>query len=87
LPEQHFECMFQGMTLTAKVQNHSIPLPPELRIEDGTEVSVVLPEKISTAANRHGWMLKFAGAAKDLPEDFAAEHDHYIHGIPKRASS
>jgi hypothetical protein len=24
------------------------------------------------------------GAIKDLPPDFAANHDHYIHGQPKR---
>jgi hypothetical protein len=29
-------------------------------------------------------LLKLAGIAKDLPEDFAAQHDHYIHGTPKR---
>lgn len=25
-----------------------------------------------------------AGTVKDLPEDFAAQHDHYIHETPKR---
>ena len=29
-------------------------------------------------------LLRLAGIAKDLPEDFAAQHDHYIHGTPKR---
>ena len=29
-------------------------------------------------------LLKFAGVLSDLPADFAAEHDHYIHGTPKR---
>jgi len=30
-------------------------------------------------------LMKFAGAAgPGLPEDFAANHDHYIHGLPKR---
>ncbi|NDA68688.1 MAG: hypothetical protein EBY09_18990, partial [Verrucomicrobia bacterium] len=27
-----------------------------------------------------------AAAMPPLPADFAAEHDHYIHGIPKRSS-
>lgn len=27
-----------------------------------------------------------AGTAKGLPEDFAANHDHYLHGLPKRES-
>ena len=29
-------------------------------------------------------LLALAGAAKGLPEDFAANHDHYLHGLPKR---
>jgi hypothetical protein len=28
--------------------------------------------------------LEVAGTAEGLPPDFAAEHDHYIHGTPKR---
>jgi hypothetical protein len=26
-----------------------------------------------------------AGAAKNLPTDLAANHDHYLHGAPKRS--
>ena len=29
-------------------------------------------------------LLALAGTAKGLPEDFAANHDHYLHGLPKR---
>ena len=41
------------------------------------------------AANpdRPSWVdvvLKFAGTVDDLPSDFAENHDHYIHGAPKR---
>lgn len=28
---------------------------------------------------------EFAGAAKGLPSDLAANHDHYLYGTPKRA--
>jgi len=28
---------------------------------------------------------KFDGIAKDLPQDFAANHDHYLYGSPKSA--
>jgi hypothetical protein len=31
----------------------------------------------------HG-LLKIAGTVKNLPPDFAAQHDHYVHGTPKR---
>lgn len=29
-------------------------------------------------------LLALAGRAKGLPSDFAANHDHYLHGLPKR---
>ncbi|MCE9581581.1 MAG: hypothetical protein K8T20_03590 [Planctomycetes bacterium] len=29
-------------------------------------------------------LLKFAGCMKGLPRDLADNHDHYIHGLPKK---
>jgi hypothetical protein len=29
-------------------------------------------------------MEDLAGKAEGLPEDFAAQHDHYLYGVPKR---
>jgi hypothetical protein len=29
-------------------------------------------------------LASLAGTVTDLPSDFAAQHDHYIHGTPKR---
>ena len=29
-------------------------------------------------------LLELAGTAKGLPPDMAEQHDHYIHGTPKR---
>ena len=45
-----------------------------------------LPGCVSTGGNvdEVSNLLKLAGIARDLPEDFAAQHDHYIHGTPKR---
>jgi hypothetical protein len=31
-------------------------------------------------------MLEFAGKAQGLPEDYSANIDHYLHGVPKRQS-
>lgn len=40
------------------------------------------PEKpLSPLAER---LLALAGKAKGLPPDMAEQHDHYIHGTPKR---
>jgi hypothetical protein len=36
---------------------------------------------------RKSWgeaLLEVAGTAKSLPEDLSANHDHYLHGTPKR---
>ncbi len=51
------------------------PLP------EGTRVRVVV--KIRAKPSLLG-LLKYAGALPDMPADFAEQHDHYIHGTPKR---
>jgi hypothetical protein len=78
------------MTITAKVHNHTITLPVDVNIPDGAEVQVTLPDSPSSlkqpqAASFFDSVRDLVGAAKGLPEDFAAEHDHYIHGSRKRA--
>jgi hypothetical protein len=30
---------------------------------------------------------KLSGSAKGLPPDLAENHDHYIHGLPKRTAN
>ena len=52
------------------------PLP------EGTRVRVILDEAVSKPTLVG--LLKYAGALPDMPTDFAAQHDHYIHGTPKR---
>lgn len=71
------------MSITAIVENGTIKLP--IQVPDGTRVEVMLPEEVESGEpNALEWLKKFAGRV-DGPEDFAAEHDHYIHGTPKRA--
>jgi hypothetical protein len=72
------------MSITAIVENGTIKLP--VHAPDGTRVEVTVLEEnaASQSQNALDWMKKFAGAIEG-PEDFAAEHDHYIHGTPKRA--
>lgn len=75
------------MSFTAIVENGSIKLP--MHVPDGTRVEITLPVKDDAApaeratfAERYA---KYEGMADALPEDFAANHDHYLHGAPKRA--
>ena len=73
------------MTITAIVENDTIKLPVHVR--DGTRLEITLPEPTAkSGGNALAWMEEYLGCIKDLPEDFAAEHDHYIHGTPKRGA-
>lgn len=71
------------MSITAIVENDTIRLP--VHVPDGTRVEIVLPaEKPEDGETLYDVLKDCIGQAKNLPEDFAAEHDHYIHGTPKR---
>jgi hypothetical protein len=74
------------MSITAVVQNNTIKLPVD--VPDGTQVEVVLPLEASSGEFKSAG--SFFDTVRDLvgsvegPADWAAEHDHYIHGAPKR---
>jgi hypothetical protein len=72
------------MTITAQVQNHSIKLPADVVIADGTMVTIQTLDDAPAGKPAGAWMLKYAGIADDLPPDAAAQHDHYLYGTPKR---
>jgi hypothetical protein len=45
----------------------------------------LLKEKSSPAAKSWGEaLLEVAGSVRDLPPDYAENHDHYLHGLPRR---
>jgi hypothetical protein len=52
-------------------------------LPEGTVVRVepILTERPATVAERFKNVI---GRATGLPEDMAAQHDHYIHGAPKK---
>lgn len=71
------------MSLTGIVQNGVIVLENGCPLQEGTRVEVIVPE--SQAASELGAaLLRHAGKAVGLPEDLAEQHDHYLHGTPKR---
>lgn len=72
------------MTITAQVHNHSITLPSNVAIADGTLVEIHTLEEAPKKPHAGAWMLKYAGVADDLPPDAAAQHDHYLYGTSKR---
>ena len=79
------------MTYQGHFQNGVIVLDEPVNLPDGAKVRVELIT--DGAAGRKtgvGEETQFEhyesiiGAIDDLPEDFAGEHDHYIHGTPKK---
>lgn len=78
------------MTIRGHVQNGSIVLDEQIALPEGAEVSInVLDASGATPAEAIGPTLfdqfqDMIGTVQGLPADFAANHDHYIHGAPKR---
>ena len=68
------------MTYVGKVVNGKVVLPPEIRLDEGTPVRVELIET-ETLAER---LKDLIGIVDDMPADWAEQHDHYIHGTPKK---
>ena len=65
------------------MSNGTIVLDEPLPLPDGTRVEV----EVKPADGKQptlAFLLKYAGCMSDLPPDFAEQHDHYIHGTPKR---
>lgn len=79
------------MVVTGHVENGQIVLDAQVVFPEGTivEITPVQGEdsvesedsKIPTLYERFKDVI---GIANDLPEDFAINHDHYIHGTSKR---
>ena len=78
------------MLLEGTVHEGAILLDSPAKLPEGARVEIevkTVTDGIPSAGETQPTLLnllKLAGIAKDLPEDFAAQHDHYIHGTPKR---
>ena len=61
---------------------------PKLKPEELQRVKAGLAEleRQQTPPEHSVWdaLLEFAGTAEGLPPDLAENHDHYLHGTPKR---
>ena len=70
------------MSYTGTIENGVVKLPPEADLADGTRVRIEPVEE-----DRRSLVEKLraiAQAMPDMPADWAEQHDHYIHGTPKR---
>ena len=84
------------MTYKGTVQNGSILVEGGVTLPDGVEVRIELVDGVKVESPPRecseptiGQKLaalarKFESLQCDLPEDLATNHDHYLHGLPKR---
>jgi hypothetical protein len=77
------------MTLQGTINSGAIVLDEPAALPEGTRVEVLVKvveghengKPKSTLSQR---LLKHAGTVPGLPSDLARQHDHYVHGTPKR---
>lgn len=70
------------MTYRGYVKNGVVVLDSSIRLPEGVEVTVrVISPSRKTLAEQLGDLV---GSVPDLAPDMAAQHDHYLHGAPKR---
>jgi len=72
------------MLLEGTIQNGTIVLDQPPSFTDGERVEVEIRPAAKAASPLGEMLLRHAGKAVGLPEDMAAQHDHYLHGTPKR---
>jgi len=77
------------MTYRGHVTNGVVVLDEPADIEDGTVVRVEPVRKQARARQKrvptlYEQMKPFIGVLKGLPPDLARNHDHYLHGLPKK---
>jgi len=71
------------MEYEGKILNGVVVLENGGSLPEGTRVRVtpLVPVRGETLGQR---LLKYAGTARDLPPDMAENHDHYLHGMPRK---
>ncbi len=72
------------MLLEGTVVNGTIVLDGDQKLPEGVRVEVAVKPAQLAASPLGAMLLRHAGKAVGLPEDMAAQHDHYLHGTPKR---
>ena len=72
------------MSVTGTVENGVVKLPAGVQLPDGTEVEVTLLVATKEAEQFTDELVRIASQTKNLPADLARNHDHYLHGLPKK---
>jgi hypothetical protein len=69
-------------SVTATFEEGAVVLPPDVDWPNGTKLQIQpIQEQPRTWADI---MKDYTGIADDMPSDLAMNHDHYLHGAPKK---
>jgi hypothetical protein len=71
------------MTFQGHIQNGVAVFDEPMTLPDGTKVQIV-PAASPAPKSLAERFQNIIGAADDLPADLAENHDHYLHGTPKK---
>ena len=76
------------MTLRGHIRNGALVFdkPPGLPEGAAVEVELRKLEDVQPGPTLYERYGKIIGIAEGLPDDFSINHDHYIHGTPKRST-
>jgi hypothetical protein len=72
------------MSFHGTVVNGTIVLEGQVQLPEGAMVEVQVKDTPKAVSPLGEMLLKHAGKAQGLPEDSAAQHDHYLYGTPKK---
>lgn len=79
------------MTYRGRVKNGVVVLESGVRLREGMDVRVEPVEETQgieqgaqEARQLREGLLAFSGVIKEGPSDLARNHDHYLHGTPRR---
>ena len=76
------------MTLRGHIKNGAVVLDGPVDLPEGTDVEVDVRPAAQTdeGPTLYERMKDVIGIAQGLPEDMSENHDHYIHGTPKKTN-
>lgn len=73
------------MTFRGKIKNGAVVLDQPVPLPDGAEVEITPTADAEPLPPTWAEVFKdFIGKAEGLPSDSSINHDHYLHGAPKR---
>jgi hypothetical protein len=72
------------MTLIGTVEHGKVTLPAGVKLPSGTKVRIETLDDLAAQPRLAETLQEFVGIFNDLPRDLARNHDHYLHGAPKK---